>query len=102
LHDGFMDSPSVPEGLRLAHEQAQLSCGNLSKISYYIGRETMVPTERIPGNVASPASMRSARQPTSWQYAMNSGQHMSNMWCFELLGPNAKAKVKARVFEAFR
>jgi hypothetical protein len=44
-----MDSPSVPEGLRLAHEQAQLSCGNLSKISYYIGRETIVPTERIPG-----------------------------------------------------
>ena len=49
LHYGFMDSPSVPEGLRLAHEQAQLSCGNLSKISYYIGRETIVPTERIPG-----------------------------------------------------
>ena len=44
-----MDSPSVPEGLRLAHEQAQLSCGNLAKISYYIGRETIVPTERIPG-----------------------------------------------------
>ena len=34
-----MDIPSVPEGLRLAHEQAQLSCGNLSKISYYIGRD---------------------------------------------------------------
>jgi KUP system potassium uptake protein len=29
---------------------AQLSsCGDLSKISYYIGRETIVPTERIPG-----------------------------------------------------
>jgi KUP system potassium uptake protein len=49
LHYGFMDSPSVPEGLRLAHEQAQLSCGDLSKISYYIGRETIIPTVRIPG-----------------------------------------------------
>jgi hypothetical protein len=25
-----MDSPSVPEGLRLAHEQAQLSCDLLN------------------------------------------------------------------------
>ena len=52
LHYGFMESPSVPEGLRLAHEQAQLSCGKLSKISYYIGRETIIPTERIPGMLA--------------------------------------------------
>jgi KUP system potassium uptake protein len=49
LHYGFMDSPSVPEGLRLAHEQGRLSCGDLSKISYYIGQETIIPTERIPG-----------------------------------------------------
>jgi KUP system potassium uptake protein len=47
LHYGFMESPSVPEGLRLAHEQ--LNCGQLSQISYYIGRETIIPTERIPG-----------------------------------------------------
>jgi KUP system potassium uptake protein len=47
LHYGFMESPSVPEGLRLAHEQAR--CGNLSKISYYISRETIIPTARIPG-----------------------------------------------------
>ena len=49
LHYGFMESPSVPHGLRLPHEQAQLNCGNLSKISYYLGRETIIPTERIPG-----------------------------------------------------
>ena len=49
LHYGFMESPSVPHGLRLPHEQAQLDCGNLSKISYYLGRETIIPTERIPG-----------------------------------------------------
>jgi KUP system potassium uptake protein len=47
LHYGFMESPSVPEGLRLACEQQQLSCGNLPKISYYLGRETIVPTERF-------------------------------------------------------
>jgi KUP system potassium uptake protein len=35
--------------LRLAYEQERLSCGDLSKISYYIGRETIIPTERIPG-----------------------------------------------------
>jgi KUP system potassium uptake protein len=49
LHYGFVESPSVPEGLRLAYEQERLSCGDLSKISYYIGRETIIPTERIPG-----------------------------------------------------
>jgi KUP system potassium uptake protein len=49
LRFGFMERPSVPEGLRLAHEQAKLECGNLSEISYYIGRETVIPTERIPG-----------------------------------------------------
>jgi KUP system potassium uptake protein len=47
LHYGFMESPSVPEGLRVAHEQ--LNCGKLSQISYYISRETIIPTERIPG-----------------------------------------------------
>jgi KUP system potassium uptake protein len=49
LQYGFMESPSVPAGLRLACEQGQLSCGDLSKISYYLGRETIVPTERIAG-----------------------------------------------------
>ena len=83
LHYGFMDSPSVPEGLRLAHEQAQLSCGNLSKISYDIGRETIVPTERIPGMLvwregllrrscnATPngrTHIFAFRQPRSWKW----------------------------------
>jgi KUP system potassium uptake protein len=48
LRYGFMETPSIPEGLRLAQDQA-LSCGSLSKISYYIGRETIIPTEHIPG-----------------------------------------------------
>jgi KUP system potassium uptake protein len=29
LHYGFMESPSVPEGIRLAHEQGPLRCGDL-------------------------------------------------------------------------
>ncbi|MFZ0841772.1 MAG: KUP/HAK/KT family potassium transporter, partial [Xanthobacteraceae bacterium] len=49
LHYGFMETPSVPEGLRLAQEQAQLNCGSLPKISYYIGREAIIPAARILG-----------------------------------------------------
>jgi KUP system potassium uptake protein len=49
LHSGFMESPSVPDGVRLAHDKAQLSCGDPAKISYYIGRETIIPTAHIPG-----------------------------------------------------
>jgi KUP system potassium uptake protein len=49
LHFGFTESPSVPEGVRYAQEQAELSCGNLPDVSYYIGRETIIPTVYIPG-----------------------------------------------------
>jgi KUP system potassium uptake protein len=49
LHCGFMESPSVPEGLRVACEQEQLSCGNLSKISYYLGRETIISNTHSAG-----------------------------------------------------
>ena len=49
LNVGFTELPSVPEGVRYAHEQAELDCGELNKVSYYIGRETVIPTEAIPG-----------------------------------------------------
>jgi KUP system potassium uptake protein len=49
LRFGFTESPSVPEGVRYAYEQAELSCGELAQVSYYIGRETIIPTEHIPG-----------------------------------------------------
>jgi KUP system potassium uptake protein len=49
LRFGFTESPSVPEGVRYAHENAELSCDQLSRVSYYIGRETIIPTEHIPG-----------------------------------------------------
>jgi KUP system potassium uptake protein len=49
LRFGFTESPSVVEGVRYAHENAELSCDQLSKVSYYIGRETIIPTKHIPG-----------------------------------------------------
>jgi KUP system potassium uptake protein len=49
LHFGFTEQPSVPAGVRYATEQAELSCGELQKVSYYIGRETIIPSEDIPG-----------------------------------------------------
>jgi KUP system potassium uptake protein len=49
LHFGFTESPSVPDGVRFAQEQAELRCGNLPDVSYYIGRETVIPTAHIPG-----------------------------------------------------
>jgi len=49
LHFGFTERPSVPYGVRYATEQAELSCGELDQVSYYIGRETIIPTADIPG-----------------------------------------------------
>ncbi len=49
LKFGFTESPAVPKGLQCAVENACLSCGKLEYISYYIGRETIIPTARIPG-----------------------------------------------------
>jgi KUP system potassium uptake protein len=49
LRFGFTESPSVPAGVRYAHENAELSCEQLSQVSYYIGRETIIPTEHIVG-----------------------------------------------------
>jgi KUP system potassium uptake protein len=48
LHVGFAEMPSVPDGVRYAQEQAELNCGTLSEVSYYIGRETVIPTT-LPG-----------------------------------------------------
>jgi KUP system potassium uptake protein len=50
LHYGFMQYPTVYEGLKLACQQAKLPRTiNLSNITYYIGRETIIPREDIPG-----------------------------------------------------
>ncbi len=50
LHYGFMQYPTVYEGLKLACQQAKLPrTVNLSNVTYYIGRETIIPREDIPG-----------------------------------------------------
>jgi KUP system potassium uptake protein len=49
LHFGFMQYPTIAEGLKLACRQGKLPGIDLSDITYYIGRETIIPREDIPG-----------------------------------------------------
>ena len=49
LHFGFMQYPTIAEGLALASSQGKLPDIDLSDITYYIGRETIIPREDIPG-----------------------------------------------------
>jgi KUP system potassium uptake protein len=48
LRSGFMETPDVKEGVKLAIAQGKLTDVNPINLTYYIGRETIVPTER-PG-----------------------------------------------------
>ena len=49
LHYGFMQYPTIYEGLVLTCKQGKLPGIDLSDITYYIGRETIIPREDIPG-----------------------------------------------------
>src|SRR6266852_1706359 len=49
LHYGFMQYPTIFEGLKLACEQGKLPGIDLTDITYYIGRETIIPSEDVPG-----------------------------------------------------
>jgi KUP system potassium uptake protein len=49
LRYGFMQHPTIYEGLVLACKQAKLTGVDLTDITYYIGRETIIPREDIPG-----------------------------------------------------
>lgn len=49
LHYGFMQNPTIYEGLKLACRQGKLPGIDLSDITYYVGRETIIPREDIPG-----------------------------------------------------
>ena len=49
LHYGFMQYPTIYEGLILACNQGKLPGIDLTDITYYIGRETIIPREDIPG-----------------------------------------------------
>jgi KUP system potassium uptake protein len=49
LRYGFMESPDVPEALRFAISQGQLAAHDLDDVTYYLGRETIIPTHTEPG-----------------------------------------------------
>src|SRR5262245_50534508 len=49
LHYGFMQNPTIYEGLKLACRQGKLPGIDLSDITYYVGRETIIPREDVPG-----------------------------------------------------
>ena len=49
LHYGFMQYPTIYQGLVLACEQGKLPGIDLTDITYYIGRETIIPSEDVPG-----------------------------------------------------
>ncbi|MBR2816387.1 MAG: KUP/HAK/KT family potassium transporter [Reyranella sp.] len=49
LHYGFMQYPTIYEGLKLVCRQGKLPGIDLSNVTYYIGRETIIPREDVPG-----------------------------------------------------
>jgi KUP system potassium uptake protein len=49
LHYGFMQYPTIYEGLVLACRQGKLPGIDLTDVTYYIGRETIIPSEDVPG-----------------------------------------------------
>ena len=49
LHYGFMQYPTIYDGLILACKQGKLPGIDLTDITYYIGRETIIPREDVPG-----------------------------------------------------
>jgi KUP system potassium uptake protein len=49
LHYGFMESPDVPEALRLAARCGQLTGIDLDDATYYLGRDTVIATHKVPG-----------------------------------------------------
>ena len=49
LRFGFMDSPDVPEALRHVLGRPPLEDIDPTEVTYYLRRETVMPTDRIPG-----------------------------------------------------
>jgi KUP system potassium uptake protein len=46
LRYGFMESPDVPKGLRLAAAQGRIDPIDPQQATYYLGRETVIATYR--------------------------------------------------------
>ena len=49
LHYGFMETPSIPKGLWLAKALGHFEDIEPDTISYFLGRETVVPSEKVAG-----------------------------------------------------
>ena len=49
LHYGFMQYPTIYDGLRLACEQGKLPGIDLANVTYFIGRETIIPSDQVAG-----------------------------------------------------
>jgi KUP system potassium uptake protein len=49
LHFGFMQYPTISEGLHIAFEQGKLPGIDLDDVTYYIGRETIIPSDKVAG-----------------------------------------------------
>lgn len=49
LSFGFMEQPNVPAALRLLAKLGAIEPLDTSKISYYLGRETVLPCKHVPG-----------------------------------------------------
>jgi KUP system potassium uptake protein len=46
---GFMETSDIPEGLRQAATVAGFTERDLAEMTYYVGRETIIPTARVKG-----------------------------------------------------
>jgi KUP system potassium uptake protein len=49
LHFGFMQGPTIAGGLQLACDQGKLHGIDLADITYYVGRETIIPRDDVVG-----------------------------------------------------
>ncbi len=49
LFFGFMESPHVPEALQLAAARGAIEPFEPREVSYYLGRETLIPCKHVPG-----------------------------------------------------
>jgi len=49
LHFGFMEQPDVPAGLEVAMARGQIAKCDLSRVIYYTGHETIIPSGRRRG-----------------------------------------------------
>jgi KUP system potassium uptake protein len=49
LRFGFMEQPDVPKGLEVAMAHGQIAKCDLSRVIYYTGHETIIPSGRRPG-----------------------------------------------------